>query len=731
MSFKSEIGKLTKKKAAEAEKARDSAAAANQGGNAAGFLALANQIQAVSNAQSNFATSAEVQAAADAAELAAAAASDAADALQNAQEAATNAAQDAADAVQQSEIDQNAADIADNTAANAAEEAQDVIEEAQTDSEQLAQDQAIAQNTSNINTLNNALATEVTNNDQRHLAAIGRLESIEAQLPDDDSGLLASIAALELDVTDAEAAIVANAADIAQELLDRAAGDTALDARLAAVEAQLPDDDTALAASIAANAAAIANEISDTNGDITALLSTLAGIQTDVNSNAAAIVTEQGVRASADAALQSDVDDRVLRTGDTMTGRLNVPVGAAGGIGLGTTSSITSTSTLMTFSMGNANVVNVSSSATRNFIQSLGGPGKTGGFIAFNDTDINTLSWSIIPRVDATESSFWIAPVKNGRKGQVLGNTSGITLESGTVLTSSGLVWETGARELMAQQGANLIYNGNGWRGDTENLVSSTVNNVLTIDADDGSFAITGSSSSSMFFTDKVAVLPDQPVRYKGKVKGTDGRVYFGIRFWDANDDIIDTKDHSFYTDSLTTLTQPFTPGDTVMHVADASGWLDTDGSTTRGGVAFSDALGYKEGKADEGPEGMTQFSWNVFTSVGAGGGFVADAVANTITFASPVTRADYFNDNAAWPVGSNVRQPITRGPYKYTLVNYVVTDQYLESDVTLNPSVGGSAAVAVPAGARYAQPMMLCLRNVTDPTATQNFKDMILTQEG
>ena len=106
------------------------------------------------------------------------------------------------------------------------------------------------------------------------------------------------------------------------------AQDSALDVRLAAVEAQLPDDDSGLAAQIAANAAALASEVSDTNADFITVLAQTAANQTATTTNAAAAsanaaaITQEAAdraaadnaeataRTNADNALQSDIDTK-------------------------------------------------------------------------------------------------------------------------------------------------------------------------------------------------------------------------------------------------------------------------------------------------------------------------------------------------------------------------------------------------------------------------------------
>lgn len=179
MSFKSDsILTLTKKKAKEAEKARDSFGEGRRnsiGGNAAGLLRLSDRIEEVA-AQvpggGSFATLADVANAQAAAEAAAAVAAAAADAAQAAVQQAIDDAQDQA---------------------AAAEELNDQAEEAATDAEQAVQDAEIDDNEANIASLSitvsslganqisldNALTAEINQTNLEQTAQDLRLDALE------------------------------------------------------------------------------------------------------------------------------------------------------------------------------------------------------------------------------------------------------------------------------------------------------------------------------------------------------------------------------------------------------------------------------------------------------------------------------------------------------------------------------------------------------------------------
>lgn len=130
-----------------------------------------------------------------------------------------------------------------------------------------------------------------------------------------------------------DAAIQAATDNLAAEIQNRIDADGTLSARVATVEAQLPDDDSGLAAMIAANAAALAQEMADTDADVVAILAnTVANMTatqtnaTAASNNAAAIALEASDREAADASLQTGIEGvgtSVSALGTTLNQSLN------------------------------------------------------------------------------------------------------------------------------------------------------------------------------------------------------------------------------------------------------------------------------------------------------------------------------------------------------------------------------------------------------------------------
>lgn len=96
-----------------------------------------------------------------------------------------------------------------------------------------------------------------------------------------------------------------------QASIDAVATDVVgLDTRLQTVESQLPDDDTALSSAIAANLATITSEMADQDtleAQVTTLSGTVSSNTAGVNTNASGLANEISTRAAADTALQTSI----------------------------------------------------------------------------------------------------------------------------------------------------------------------------------------------------------------------------------------------------------------------------------------------------------------------------------------------------------------------------------------------------------------------------------------
>ena len=120
--------------------------------------------------------------------------------------------------------------------------------------------------------------------------------------------------------------------------------------------------------------------------------------------------------------------------------------------------------------------------------------------------------------------------------------------------------------------------------------------------------------------------------------------------------------------DSYTTLTQALTPGDTVIHVDDASGWNTSTSDATR------QAIGIFEYKNTLG------FKYDHYTRHVTGGGAFdttdVDVGAKTITLNAAWAIANPDDGGGVWPIGTRIANSIVAGSSPYVVANGVVIDQ-------------------------------------------------------
>jgi hypothetical protein len=168
-------------------------------------------------------------------------------------------------------------------------------------------------------------------------------------------------------------------------------------------------------------------------------------------------------------------------------------------------------------------------------------------------------------------------------------------------------------------------------------------------------------------------------------------RQYAFIDMFDIDGYLIVSSHHMRYkyngVDSLTTLTQPFGPGDTVMHVTDVSGWNQSGDASlpwyrrSAKIMEYKNSLGYKY-------KWYSRIISSTFTYVPDTG---VDTANNTITFETgmPSSMANPDDPNGVWPAGTRVCGMQAGGTYKYVMMSGVVpseTDKWLRA----NSMIGG-----------------------------------------
>lgn len=176
------------------------------------------------------------------------------------------------------------------------------------------------------------------------------------------------------------------------------------------------------------------------------------------------------------------------------------------------------------------------------------------------------------------------------------------------------------------------------------------------------------------------------PGDWSAYTNGDRHRQYLGLLLMDSDQNVIESRHHMRHkqggVDSLTTLTAPLSPGDTVIEVADASGWNRTTAAHyARGTIIF----GYKNSLG-----GLYDFYSRLveFDLFDLGG---VDVAANQITLKAPLpaSLANPDDPNGTWPVGTRLANSSSGDNYKYSILNNFIpaqTDTWYE---TIN-HVGG-----------------------------------------
>ena len=153
-----------------------------------------------------------------------------------------------------------------------------------------------------------------------------------------------------------------------------------------------------------------------------------------------------------------------------------------------------------------------------------------------------------------------------------------------------------------AAKGVDLFTNGTGLLGNGYNMSAAFTFDPVITPGLPGSFRYDGYHQTTQYQSEFLPVNPNLVYRLSAYIRqesmpgdwsaytyGERHLQYMGVACYDVDKKFIRPDDHMRYRhngiDSLTTLTQPLTPGDTAVYVADASGWNETDTSIYRRGI--------------------------------------------------------------------------------------------------------------------------------------------------
>lgn len=229
---------------------------------------------------------------------------------------------------------------------------------------------------------------------------------------------------------------------------------------------------------------------------------------------------------------------------------------------------------------------------------------------------------------------------------------------------------EFGAEELVtvdyiASRGTDMVTNGTGLLGNNYNFPTNFTFDPIVTPNIPGSFRFDGYGGALQQSAEFLPVDPNQVYRLRTYIRqgSTPGswsgftnqerhKQYMGLMCFDVDKNLINSQHHMRYrdagVDSLTTLAAPLTPGDTVVHLTDATGWNDSDASAMRRGLTFFE---YKNSF------GVT---YDYYSRINAENLFALSGVDkgnNQITLTAPLPSqlGNPDDPNGTWPAGTAI----------------------------------------------------------------------------
>lgn len=247
-----------------------------------------------------------------------------------------------------------------------------------------------------------------------------------------------------------------------------------------------------------------------------------------------------------------------------------------------------------------------------------------------------------------------------------------------------------GAADLITRDFANArsisgVSNFAGHLGNGYNYPTSFTVDVLETPGTSAAFLKTGHYSGVDEMFEHICVDPNRVYRtgaylrqeaeagdWSAFANGARHSHYMGFRCYDADGLAIDAAHHARYrdggVDSLTTLTQPLAPGDTVVHVQDATGWNDTESSTYKRGLII---FGYKDsaGRSYDHYSRIEDVDLFELTGVDKANGQI------TLNQPFPAALGNPEDGSGIWPVGTRIANRNSGPNYKFSVFENLVPD--------------------------------------------------------
>lgn len=295
-------------------------------------------------------------------------------------------------------------------------------------------------------------------------------------------------------------------------------------------------------------------------------------------------------------------------------------------------------------------------------------------------------------KVSADGSNFQTALQVEAATGAVsLPNTQ----LAGTEFGASNLITSDYAKA----RGAGTVSNFAGHLGNAYNYPDTLTFDASQTPGTPGAFLKTGHYTGSEEMAEHIAVDPNLVYATRSYLRqetasgdwssfanGARHSHYMGFRCYDADGFPIEAANHARFreggVDSLTTLTQPLAPGDTVVHVQDATGWNDSQSSAFKRGLII---FGYQDSAGRSYDHYSRIEGSDLFELTGV------DKSSGQITLNQPLP-TDLANPNdpsGIWPIGTRIANRNSGPNYKFGMFENHVFDA---NDIwyQINYAIGG-----------------------------------------
>lgn len=277
--------------------------------------------------------------------------------------------------------------------------------------------------------------------------------------------------------------------------------------------------------------------------------------------------------------------------------------------------------------------------------------------------------------------------------------------------------------DYIASRGADLVTNGTGLLGNAYNYPAEFTYDPVTTPNLPASFSFAGYHSGTVSMQEFLAVDPNQiyrlscylrqestPGDWSAYANGERHTQYMGLLCLDADKQTIWAYHHMRYKaggiDSLTALASPLAPGDTSVHLVNASGWNDASTAHYNRGLII---FGYRNtaGLLYERYSRIAGFDLFDLPGVNKAG--------NTITLKAPLPASMGNPDDpgGVWPAGTKLANSTSGGNYKYSLLDGAVvpttdTWYFAKSHMGGVDRSGTNVARNFPPGTAYVKPFWL-----------------------